>query len=83
MSVVLARGEAAYRIKPLPSSPAAKPRDYGELGAKIAILTLFSSMATRLAKDAAETGTEPPYAVHNDDARRDHHFRQRGRSEVF
>jgi protein-S-isoprenylcysteine O-methyltransferase Ste14 len=55
-AAALARGEAAYRIKTVPSGPVSKRRDYGELGAKIAILTLFSSMATRLAKDAAETG---------------------------
>lgn len=37
-------------------SPRAHTRDLGELAAKIMIVTLFSSMAMRLAQDAAQTG---------------------------
>ena len=36
--------------------PAARPRDLGDIGAKMLIVTLFSSMAVRLAQDAARTG---------------------------
>lgn len=38
------------------AKPVTRQRDYGELAAKIAIVTLFSSMAMRLAQDAAQTG---------------------------
>ena len=54
MSFALTRAAAAYRVGA--SRPAAARRDYGELGAKVVILTLFSSMASRLAQDCAKTG---------------------------
>jgi protein-S-isoprenylcysteine O-methyltransferase Ste14 len=38
------------------AAPAAGTRDIGDLAAKILIVTLFSSMAVRLAQDAAATG---------------------------
>jgi protein-S-isoprenylcysteine O-methyltransferase Ste14 len=38
------------------AQPVTRQRDYGELVSKIAIVTLFSSMAMRLAQDAAQTG---------------------------
>lgn len=53
MSLALARGAAGYGAA---SRPAAPRRDYGEFFAKVAILTLFSSMAMRLAQEAAKTG---------------------------
>src|SRR5215204_660232 len=55
MGLALSRTAAAYRFPAKPSPPAIG-RDYGELAAKVFILTLFSSMAVRLARDAAETG---------------------------
>lgn len=54
MSLALARGAAGYGGAA--SRPAAPRRDYGEFFAKVAILTLFSSMAMRLAQEAAKTG---------------------------
>ena len=56
MGLALTRTEATYGLRTRPTRPAAFKRDYGELAAKAAIVTLFSSMAMRLAKDAAETG---------------------------
>jgi len=56
MGLALTRTEATYGLRARPSRPAAFKRDYGELAAKAFIVTLFSSMAMRLAKDAAETG---------------------------
>jgi protein-S-isoprenylcysteine O-methyltransferase Ste14 len=53
LSLALARGAAGYGAA---SRPAAPRRDYGEFFAKVAILTLFSSMAMRLAQEAAKTG---------------------------
>jgi protein-S-isoprenylcysteine O-methyltransferase Ste14 len=38
------------------ATPVSRQRDYGELASKMAIVTLFSSMAMRLAQDAAQTG---------------------------
>jgi protein-S-isoprenylcysteine O-methyltransferase Ste14 len=54
LSLALARGAAGYGGAA--SRPAAPRRDYGEFFAKVAILTLFSSMAMRLAQEAAKTG---------------------------
>ena len=57
MSLALTRvGQATYRVQTRRMRPASVKRDYGELAAKVFILTLFSSMAMRLADDAAETG---------------------------
>jgi protein-S-isoprenylcysteine O-methyltransferase Ste14 len=56
MGLALTRTEATYGLRARPTRPAAFKRDYGELAAKAFIVTLFSSMAMRLAKDAAETG---------------------------
>jgi protein-S-isoprenylcysteine O-methyltransferase Ste14 len=53
LSLALARGAAGSGAA---SRPAAPRRDYGEFFAKVAILTLFSSMAMRLAQEAAKTG---------------------------
>src|SRR5205085_11231821 len=36
--------------------PGARSRDFGDLAAKVLIVTLFSLMAMRLAQDAARTG---------------------------
>lgn len=57
MSFALTRTEVAYRVERLRSRrPLAARRDYGELGSKIVILTLFSAMATAIAQDFARTG---------------------------
>jgi protein-S-isoprenylcysteine O-methyltransferase Ste14 len=57
MSLALTRvGEAAYPVRTKPTVPASAPRDYGELAAKIFILTLFSAMATSIGQDFARTG---------------------------
>jgi protein-S-isoprenylcysteine O-methyltransferase Ste14 len=49
--------DARVRAKAAPPPPAVAPaRDLGDLAAKIRIVTLFSSMAMRLAQDAARTG---------------------------
>jgi protein-S-isoprenylcysteine O-methyltransferase Ste14 len=56
MNLALTRVEAAYRLYVSRPRPAAVRRNYAELVSKIVILTLFSSMAIRLAKDAADTG---------------------------
>jgi protein-S-isoprenylcysteine O-methyltransferase Ste14 len=58
MSIALTRGrEATYRLLRREPVRAARPRrDYGELAAKIFILTLFSAMATSIAQDFARTG---------------------------
>jgi protein-S-isoprenylcysteine O-methyltransferase Ste14 len=49
--------DARVRAKAAPPPPAVAPaRDLGDLAAKILIVTLFSSMAMRLAQDAARTG---------------------------
>lgn len=58
MSLALTRADAAYRYllrSPKPQSP---PRAYGEALSKLVILTLFSSMAIRIAQNAAATGHE-------------------------
>jgi protein-S-isoprenylcysteine O-methyltransferase Ste14 len=54
LNIALTRAAAAYRVGA--SRSAAVRRDYGELAAKVVILTLFSSMAARLAQDCAKTG---------------------------
>jgi protein-S-isoprenylcysteine O-methyltransferase Ste14 len=59
MNVALTRTGAWFRsqtgrVASVP--PLTRQRDYGELASKIAIVTLFSSMAMRLAQDAAQTG---------------------------
>ena len=55
MNLALTRAEIGYRVRThLPS--AAVQRDLGEMVSKIVIVTLFSSMAMRLAADAAKTG---------------------------
>lgn len=54
MSLALTRVDTPYRVQTHP--PAAARRDYGELGAKVFILTLFSLMVAGIAKDCAETG---------------------------
>jgi len=56
MSLAVARTETAYRVGPRPARPVRPARNYGELAAKVAILALFSSLATRLATDFAQTG---------------------------
>ncbi len=59
MNVALTRTADWFRNQ-TSRTPAAQPvpsqRDYGELASKFAIVTLFSSMAIRLAQDAAQTG---------------------------
>jgi protein-S-isoprenylcysteine O-methyltransferase Ste14 len=55
VSLAVASGQAAYRIQTAPRDPAVK-RDVGDVVAKVCILTLFSALATRLAKDFVETG---------------------------
>jgi protein-S-isoprenylcysteine O-methyltransferase Ste14 len=55
MSVALTRSQPGYRLRWHWPRLAGK-RDLGELTAKILIVTLFSSMAMRLAQDAAHTG---------------------------
>ena len=54
MSVALTRTGAAYRVER--ERPAHARRDYGELVAKIGILTLFSAIATAIAQDFVRTG---------------------------
>ncbi len=56
MSVALTRTGTAYPVERKQSRPAAARRDYGELASKIAILTLFSGMATAMAQDFVEKG---------------------------
>ena len=55
MNLALTRPEASYHAPPKPLRPSFRIQ-YGELAAKVCILTLFSGMAMRLAQDAAETG---------------------------
>jgi protein-S-isoprenylcysteine O-methyltransferase Ste14 len=55
MSFALTRAEVGYRFKLQWPRPAVQ-RHLGELASKIVIVTLFSSMAMRLATDAAATG---------------------------
>ena len=55
MNLALSRAEIGYRVRHHLPSPAIQ-RDMGELASKIVIVTLFSSMAMRLAADAARTG---------------------------
>lgn len=54
MSLAIASGQATYRIGTAPRD--AVKRDTGDIIAKVCILTLFSAMASRLAKDFVETG---------------------------
>lgn len=54
MNLVLTRDGLGYRVE-LQTRPAIR-RDLGELTAKIVIVTLFSSMAMRLAADCVKTG---------------------------
>jgi protein-S-isoprenylcysteine O-methyltransferase Ste14 len=56
MNVALTRTGTWFRQASRPAAQAIGRRDYGELASKIAIVTLFSSMAMRLAQDAAQTG---------------------------
>ncbi len=58
MNVALTRTGEWFRnqTRTAAARPASRQRDYGELVSKIAIVTLFSSMAMRLAQDAAQTG---------------------------
>jgi protein-S-isoprenylcysteine O-methyltransferase Ste14 len=55
MSLALTRADIGYRLRLHWPRPAVR-RDLGELTAKMVIVTLFSSMAMRLAKDAFATG---------------------------
>ena len=55
MGLALTRTDAAYHPRPKIARPPLRIH-YGELAAKISILTLFSGMAMRLAQNAAETG---------------------------
>ena len=55
MSLAVASGQAAYRLQTAPRKAKVK-RDVGDIVAKVCILTLFSVMATLLAKDFVETG---------------------------
>jgi len=55
MNLTLTRAELGYRVKLHWPRPASR-LDLGELTSKIVIVTLFSSMAMRLAQDAARTG---------------------------
>jgi protein-S-isoprenylcysteine O-methyltransferase Ste14 len=54
MNLVLTRDGIGYRVE-LQTRPAVR-RDLGELAAKVVIVTLFSSMAVRLAADCMKTG---------------------------
>jgi protein-S-isoprenylcysteine O-methyltransferase Ste14 len=55
MNLALTR-EAIYRFRAQPVRLVAVQRDYADLVAKLVILVLFSSMAMRLAENAAQTG---------------------------
>jgi protein-S-isoprenylcysteine O-methyltransferase Ste14 len=55
MGLAITRTEATHRFSAEPARPAAR-RDHGELAAKVCILTLFSAMASSLAREAAATG---------------------------
>lgn len=57
MNVALSRTSTWFREQTLrPRVQTIGRRDYGEIASKMAIVILFSSMATRLAQDAAQTG---------------------------
>jgi protein-S-isoprenylcysteine O-methyltransferase Ste14 len=56
MSIALTRNGIGFSIRADRSAPSGRTRDYGDLAGKIFILTLFSSMSMRIAKDCAETG---------------------------
>lgn len=57
MSLALTRTEVAYRLQQVSRrQPRPQTRAYGELAAKFCILTLFSFMAVRIARDTAATG---------------------------
>jgi protein-S-isoprenylcysteine O-methyltransferase Ste14 len=57
MPTALTRAGSGYGFQVAQAPrPHAAQRDFGDLLAKIVIVTLFSSMAMRLAKDAAATG---------------------------
>ena len=55
MNLALTRAELTYRFKAVRSRPAIQ-RDLAELTSRIVIVTLFSSMAIRLATDSVQTG---------------------------
>jgi protein-S-isoprenylcysteine O-methyltransferase Ste14 len=55
MSIALTRSSFGFRLGSRAARPAIR-RNLGELASKIVIVTLFSSMAIRLAQDCAETG---------------------------
>ena len=55
MSVALTRGAAVTRVR-LPRLRMPSRQRVGELASKVIIITLFSSMAMRLAEDSARTG---------------------------
>jgi len=55
MNLAVARAQLGYLTR-LPALRPAARRDIGDLVSKVAIVTLFSSMAMRLAQDTAQTG---------------------------
>jgi protein-S-isoprenylcysteine O-methyltransferase Ste14 len=55
MNLALTRAEVAFRTRLQSPRPTVR-RNLGELASKMVIVTLFSSMAMRLATDAARTG---------------------------
>ena len=56
MNLVLTRGLASYRFRTEAAVATVRRPLTGELISKVLIVTLFSSLAVRLARDAAETG---------------------------
>ncbi|HEX6465507.1 MAG TPA: isoprenylcysteine carboxylmethyltransferase family protein [Vicinamibacterales bacterium] len=56
MNLTLTRTLAPYRLRTETAGTAVRPLLTGDLIAKVLIVTLFSSLAVRLARDAAATG---------------------------
>jgi len=56
MPIALTRTGLGYRLQVQHPDAKASQRDLGDLFSKMVIVTLFASMAVRLAKDAAATG---------------------------
>jgi protein-S-isoprenylcysteine O-methyltransferase Ste14 len=56
MSIALTRGVTAFRFRTGQARARLGAHAFGELAAKVLVMTLFSSMAVRIARDCAATG---------------------------
>jgi len=56
MSFALTRGAAAFRLRTDGSGARLSAHAFGDRAAKVLVMTLFSAMAIRIAKDCAATG---------------------------